>query len=71
MQAYRLKKRVSETGDILLSGLPFNEGEVVDVIVLSREKPEKARNGSSLRGSVKKYMDPTEPVAVDDWKAAR
>lgn len=71
MKACRIEKRVAEKGSLCLSALPFEEGERVEVIVLAREKPTRSSEQSPLRGTVKKYVAPTEPVASDEWGAAQ
>lgn len=67
MKAYRVEKRVAANGTLQLEALPFTAGELVVVIVLSRDAPVAAR--SPVRGQVLEYVDPTEPVAFEDWKA--
>jgi hypothetical protein len=70
MRAYRIEKKVSQHGKIQLESLPFAEGEVVEIIVLAREQKESAEaERSSLAGSVIHYVNPTEPVAQDEWSA--
>lgn len=70
MRAYRVEKKVSQHGKVQLEALPFEDGEVVEIIVLARDRkdPEETVR-SSLKGSVLEYVDPTEPVAQDDWSA--
>ena len=70
MRAYRLETTLAEDGTLQLNALPFREGETVEVIVLERESASSG-NDSSLKGSVLRYDDPTEPVASDDWEALR
>ena len=67
MRAYRLEKVVSKDGGLELKALPFREGEVVEVIILSREVMASEANFKPLKGKVLKYENPTEPVAQDDW----
>jgi hypothetical protein len=67
MRAYRVEKRVTANGALQLEALPFSEGELVEVIVLARE--EKTAGRSPVRRQVIEYIDPTEPVALDDWEA--
>lgn len=67
-QAYRAEVTVSEDGSVSLKGLPFRPGELVEVIVLTRGLPVRER--APLRGSVRRYTDPTEPVAGEDWDLA-
>lgn len=71
MKAYRVEKKVAENGILQLDALPFQEGELVEIIILAYE--EKTRNSAptSLRGKVIEYMDPTEPVAENDWEVLK
>ena len=66
MQAFRVKKVVTPDGRVELNALPFRPGEVVEIIVLALDEQEQTPS-RSLKGSVVKYIDPTEPVALDDW----
>ena len=67
MRAYRVEKKVSQNGSVQLEALPFKAGEVVEIIVLARERAEGRKAPlHSLKGSVLEYEDPTEPVAQDD-----
>lgn len=67
-RAYHTEAVVDEQGAIQVRGLPFVPGETVEVIVLALpRRAAPAPGGRPLRGSVLRYDDPTEPVAVDDW----
>lgn len=68
MEAYRIEKRVIKNGALQLDAIPFKEGDLVEVIILGRKKEAIKSNISPLRGKVIKYIDPTEPVAQDDWE---
>ncbi|MCL0059454.1 hypothetical protein M1O20_03040 [Dehalococcoidia bacterium] len=68
MEAYRVKKKVAANGVLRLNALPFQEGELVEVIVLARKEKVYKPTPSPLRGKVIEYIDPTEPVARDDWE---
>ena len=37
MKAYRVEKQIAANGELKLSGLPFKEGDKVEVIILSHE----------------------------------
>jgi len=67
MRAYQVEKRVTANGALQLEALPFSEGELVEVIVLAREEQTAGR--SPVRGRVIEYVDPTDPVALDDREA--
>lgn len=70
MRAYRVEKKVSAHGKIKLEAVPFEDGELVEVIVLGRGQKKKGiSRKASLKGSVLEYVNPTEPVAQDDWSA--
>jgi hypothetical protein len=68
MRAYRVEKIVSQDGALELRALPFRAGEVVEVIVLSREDKTPEAGHFPLQGKVLRYDKPTEPVAQDDWE---
>jgi hypothetical protein len=68
MRAYRIEKTLSEDGVLELRALPFRAGEIVEVIILSREDKVGEARDFPLRGKVLRYEKPTEPVAQDDWE---
>ncbi|MCL0061285.1 hypothetical protein M1N43_00790 [Thermodesulfovibrionales bacterium] len=71
MEAYRVEKRVAANGVVHLNALPFREGELVEIIVLSQKEAMRKSAPSPLRGKVIEYINPTEPVAQDDWELLR
>ena len=68
MEAYQVEKRVAANSVLHLNALPFQEGELVEVIIFRRKREVRKSISSPLRGKVIKYIDPTEPVAQDDWE---
>jgi len=68
MRAYRVEKIVPQDGVLELRALPFRAGEVVEVIVLSREDKMHDVYEFPLKGKVLRYEKPAEPVAQDDWE---
>ena len=52
-----------------MRGLPFDPGECVEVLVISKTAGSNSATHGDLRGSVLQYSDPLEPVASDDWDA--
>lgn len=63
-RALEYLRRVQQTGQpvvILDRGRP-----VIKVVPYRGEEEEILR---ILRGSVRRYQEPTEPVAVEDWEA--
>jgi hypothetical protein len=68
MRAYRVEKTLSEDGVLELRALPFRAGEIVEVIILSREDRVCEAQDFPLKGKVLRYEKLTEPVAQDDWE---
>ncbi len=68
MQAYRIEKIIPQNGNLQLTALPFQAGELVDIIILRREDQVRSTTSDLLKGTVLKYEEPTEPVAREDWK---
>jgi len=71
MQAYKVRSHVGEDGSVTVENLPFPAGEAVEVIVLSDARKLREQQRYPLRGTVIQYIDPTSPVAEDDWEALR
>lgn len=72
MQAHRVETTLAEDGVITLRDVPFRCGETVEIIVLPAPPIRVADRGSlyPLRGTPYTYLDPTEPVAEEDWESA-
>ena len=68
VEAYRIEKRVVRNGVLQLDALPFKEGDLVEVIVIGRNRKVSKSTSSPLHGKVIQYIDPTEPVAQEDWE---
>lgn len=54
-----------------MEGLPFEPGQPVEVLVISKAVGPAAAASASLRDSVLEFRDPLEPVADEDWDALR
>ena len=63
MRAYRAEKIISQDGVLELQALPFQAGEVVEAIVLSRREKMYETHTLPLKGKVLRYENPTESVA--------
>ncbi len=70
MQAFRVETVLPPNGIVTLKHLPFRAGARIEIIVLARSNEAKSDNGYSLRGTDIQYLEPTEPVAQEDWAAA-
>ena len=71
MEAYRVEKRILANGMLHLEALPFQEGEVVEVIILASRTSTSGSVASGLQGKVIDYREPTMPVAPDEWESLR
>ena len=70
VQAHWRETTVGKNGELLLEGLPFEAGQPVEVLVISRAAGSTMAH-PSLRSSVLEYREPLEPVASEDWDALR
>lgn len=61
VQAHWRETTVGEHGELVLEGLPFEPGETVEVLVVSKTAGKKTAGSGSLRGSVLEYHEPFEP----------
>jgi hypothetical protein len=71
VQAYRIETTVQQDGTVTLKDLPFQAGDSIEVIILTRSGSTLQKDKYPLRGTPITYSDPTEPVAVEDWEATR
>jgi hypothetical protein len=69
MQAQWRETTVGEHGELVLEGLPFDPGQPVEVLVVSKTAGSTTAGGRSLRESVLEFREPLEPVASEDWDA--
>jgi hypothetical protein len=67
MSAHRIEAIVNQDGKLVLENLPFQAGDVVEVIVSKSEATSNGDNRHSLEGTVTKYEAPLEPVGLEDW----
>lgn len=71
MSTHHVETKLTEDGKLTLNDLPFHAGEAVAVIVVSRPAKPANVNSYPLRGKAIRYIEPTEPVAEEDWEALR
>ena len=67
MQAHRIETTIQQDGKLVIQDIPFQAGELVEVIILPIPKPHP-NDPYPLRGTVLQYVNPTEPAASDDWE---
>ncbi len=64
METLRVEKIIQSNGTVVLENLPFDEGEKVEIIIL-KSSSENENGRYPLRGTVYKYENPFEPVAIE------
>ena len=69
VEAHWRKTTVGEHGELVLDGLPFEPGQPVEVLVVSKSAGPTTATDGSLRNSVLEFREPSEPVGSDDWDA--
>ena len=67
----RIETTVKEKGEISIKGLPFQTGEVVEVIIREQKRRKKRKNPYPLRGTPLRYDDPFGSVAEEEWAALK
>jgi hypothetical protein len=70
---YRFQTVLTEDRTLTLTDLPFQAGDVVEVIIRPRHapSPEQNRKRYAMQGQPLRYDRPTDPVAEEDWDAVR
>lgn len=69
VEAHWRETTVGEHRELVLGGLPFEPGQPVDVLVVSKAAGSTTAVFRRLRGSVLEFHEPLEPVASEDWDA--
>ena len=68
MQAYTYKFTIEKKGALTLKNLPMNAGEKAEVIVIPRPNHQPNKERYPFWGKPVTYLNPTEPVAEEDWE---
>lgn len=71
MNAHRIETVLNQDGTLNLVDLPFHAGDAVEVIILPRRQKSSTKKPYPLHGIPIKYINPTDPVADEDWAAVR
>jgi hypothetical protein len=69
MSVHRVETTVTSDGTLTLTNLPFHAGDVVEVLIVPRTPKPIGQERYPLHGKPIQYMNPTEPVAGEDWAA--
>lgn len=68
MEAVRVETVVQPHGRVVLENLPFDDGDMVEVIVFEANDETTRSSVNPLKGALLKYEDPFEPaVPPEDW----
>ena len=67
MNAHRVETVIRRDRTVVLKDLPFGVGERVAVIIFHCTSKRSETDRYPLRGTPIKYLNPTEPVAQEDW----
>jgi hypothetical protein len=71
MSVHRVEMTLAKDGTLTLTNLPFHAGEAVEVLILPRLPKFSGQERYPLHGKPIQYLNPTEPVAEDEWAALR
>jgi len=71
VQTYRIEATVPADGTLTITGLPFQAGDKVEVVVRSCEEEQKHNDPYPLRGKPIRYMDPFQSVAEGEWEVLK
>lgn len=70
MNVHRIETTIHENGTLTLDDLPFPAGVAVEVIILETPSWGGITDLQPLSGMLRRYDNPFDPVAQDDWDAA-
>lgn len=71
MQTYKTEAIVPSDGTLTITGLPFEVGHRVEVIVRDPSADGETGDRYPLRGKPIRYVDPFEAAADGEWDALR
>jgi hypothetical protein len=69
MSAHRIETTVATDGTLTLTNLPFRAGDTVEVLILPRPQKLRGPERYPLHGKPIQYVNPTDPVAEEEWAA--
>lgn len=68
MQAYVYELTMPKDRVLTLDNLPFTVGEQIEVVLIRRSQPGKEQNRHPFWGQPYTYLDPTAPIAEEEWE---
>jgi hypothetical protein len=69
MSIHRVETTLAADGTLTLTNLPFHAGDAVEVFILPRSQKLSGQERYPLHGKPIQYINPTDPVAEDEWAA--
>ncbi len=71
MQAYAYELSMGESGVLTIKNLPFRTGDKIEVIIIPRPKLKHDKKRYPFWGKPITYLNPTDPVAEEDWEVCK
>lgn len=71
MQTYKIEATVPSSGTLTITGVPFEAGHRVEVVVRDSPANGETSDRYPLRGKPIRYVDPFEAAADRDWDALK
>ena len=69
MSVHRVETTLAKDGTLTLTNLPFHAGDAVEILILPRSQKLIGQQLYPLQGKPIQYVNPTDPVAEEDWAA--
>lgn len=66
MNAHKIETTINENGQLLLTNLPFQAGDPVEVIILKQPVDHPQTNTYPLKGTVQTYDMPFESALLPE-----
>jgi hypothetical protein len=71
MNTHRIETTLVKDGTLVLEELPFQAGDSVEVIIVTRVSKSASESPYPLHGVPIIYEEPTEPVGLDDGEVLK
>ena len=71
MNVHRVEVTLAKDGTLTITNLPFRAGDAVEVLILPRPQNLSGQERYPLHGKAIQYLNPTDPVAEEEWTALR
>ncbi len=68
MKVFAYEHTIREDGILSLKNLPFSVGEKIEVVIIPRSKSKAKDKRYPFWGEPITYLNPTEPIAQEDWE---